>query len=279
MEQKIDLFTPAERQLASALLADYPFAGLESIQELSQRAHISAPSISRFVTKIGCGGFQEFQQRLVQELKEGRQSPIDLKRRDSSIDNAAPLASYLDRVDALNAELRQRVSPAQFERLCDMLSDPKRRIYLIGGRMSDSIADFFARHLRQIRKDVFHIPSDPETWPEYLLRMRPRDVLVLVDFRRYQANLKGLSTAVRARKAQTIVITDQWVTPAAKGATELVAVPVDSGTLWDSYTPAFAMIEALLVPLAERNWNATKSRIAAWDALRSEANSDLVEPS
>ena len=279
MEQKIDLFTPAERQLASALLADYPFAGLEPIQELSQRAHISAPSISRFVTKIGCGGFQEFQQRLVQELKEGRQSPIDLKRRDSSIDNAAPLASYLDRVDALNAELRQRVSPAQFERLCDMLSDPKRRIYLIGGRMSDSIADFFARHLRQIRKDVFHIPSDPETWPEYLLRMRPRDVLVLVDFRRYQANLKGLSTAVRARKAQTIVITDQWVTPAAKGATELVAVPVDSGTLWDSYTPAFAMIEALLVPLAERNWNATKSRIAAWDALRSEANSDLVEPS
>lgn len=279
MEQKIDLFTPAERQLASVLLADYPFAGLEPIQELSQRAHISAPSISRFVTKIGCGGFQEFQQRLVQELKEGRQSPIDLKRRDSSIDNAAPLASYLDRVDALNAELRQRVSPAQFERLCDMLSDPKRRIYLIGGRMSDSIADFFARHLRQIRKDVFHIPSDPETWPEYLLRMRPRDVLVLVDFRRYQANLKGLSTAVRARKAQTIVITDQWVTPAAKGATELVAVPVDSGTLWDSYTPAFAMIEALLVPLAERNWNATKSRIAAWDALRSEANSDLVEPS
>ncbi|MGB7261516.1 MAG: MurR/RpiR family transcriptional regulator [Albidovulum sp.] len=279
MEQKIDLFTPAERQLASVLLADYPFAGLEPIQELSQRAHISAPSISRFVTKIGCGGFQEFQQRLVQELKEGRQSPIDLKRRDSSIDNAAPLASYLDRVDALNAELRQRVSPAQFERLCDMLSDPKRRIYLIGGRMSDSIADFFARHLRQIRKDVFHIPSDPETWPEYLLRMRPRDVLVLVDFRRYQANLKGLSTAVRARKAQTIVITDQWVTPAAKGATELVAVPVDSGTLWDSYTPAFAMIEALLVPLAERNWNATKSRIAAWDALRSEANSDLAEPS
>ncbi|MGB3178607.1 MAG: MurR/RpiR family transcriptional regulator [Albidovulum sp.] len=279
MEQKIDLFTPAERQLASVLLADYPFAGLEPIQELSQRAHISAPSISRFVTKIGCGGFQEFQQRLVQELKEGRQSPIDLKRRDSSIDNAAPLASYLDRVDALNAELRQRVSPAQFERLCDMLSDPKRRIYLIGGRMSDSIADFFARHLRQIRKDVYHIPSDPETWPEYLLRMRPRDVLVLVDFRRYQANLKGLSTAVRARKAQTIVITDQWVTPAAKGATELVAVPVDSGTLWDSYTPAFAMIEALLVPLAERNWNATKSRIAAWDALRSEANSDLVEPS
>jgi DNA-binding MurR/RpiR family transcriptional regulator len=279
MEQKVDAFTAAERQLASVLLADYPFAGLKPIQELSQRAHISAPSISRFVTKLGFGGFHEFQQRLVQELEESRQSPIDLERRDSSIDRSAPLASYLERVGALNAELTERVSPAQFERLCDMLSDPKRRIYLIGGRMSDSIADFFARHLRQIRKDVFHIPSDPEAWPEYLLRMRPRDVLLLVDFRRYQTSLAGLSAAARARKAQTIVITDQWVSPAAKGANELVAVPIESGTLWDSYAPAFAMIEALLVPLAERNWNATKSRIAAWDALRSEPESELARQS
>jgi DNA-binding MurR/RpiR family transcriptional regulator len=277
MEQKVDTFTPAERQLASVLLADYPFAGLEPIQELSQRAHISAPSISRFVTKIGCGGFQEFQQRLVQELKEGRQSPIDLKGRDSGIDQSAPLASYLSRIDALNAELKERVSPAQFERLCDLLSDPKRRIYMIGGRMSDSIADFFARHLRQIRKDVFHIPSDPEAWPEYLLRLRPKDILLVIDFRRYQPSLEGLSAAARARKAQTIVITDQWVSPAAKGAAELVAVPIDSGTLWDSYAPALAMIEALLVPLAERNWDATKSRIAEWDALRSEPGSDLAE--
>ena len=276
IENLADKLTPTERRLTSVLLADYPFAGLVSIQELSQRAQISAPSVSRYVNKLGCAGFHEFQQRLVKELKQSHQSPIDL-RQDSAIDQTAPLASYLARVESLNAELVKRITPKQFERICAMLCDPKRRVYMIGGRMSDSIAEFFVRHLRQIRKDVFHIPSEQEIWPEYLLRIRPRDVVLIFDFRRYQTSLARLSEHVIARKGQTIVITDQWISPAAKNATELVSVPIVSGTLWDSYLPAFALVEALLVPLAERDWEATKSRIAQWDSLRDEPQLGLRE--
>jgi DNA-binding MurR/RpiR family transcriptional regulator len=105
-------------------------------------------------------------------------------------------------------------------------------------------------------------------WPEYVLRLRPRDIVLMIDFRRYQASLNRLSVAVRERKAQTVVITDQWISPCAKGAQELVTVPIDSGTLWDSYVPAFALLEALLVPLAERNWKGTCTRIASWDSVR-----------
>jgi DNA-binding MurR/RpiR family transcriptional regulator len=267
IEELADQLTPTERKLTSVLLADYPFAGLEPIQDLSQRAHISAPSISRFVNKLGCAGFQEFQQRLVQELKHGSKSPIDLKA-DSVIDHNAPLVSYMNRIEKLNAGLIECVTPAQFSRICDLLCDPKRRIFMIGGRMSDSIADFFVKHLRQIRKDVFHIPSSQEFWPEYLLRMRPKDVVLMIDFRRYQLNLATLAQRVQSRKAHTIFITDKWISPASKGAGELVSIPIESGTLWDSYLPAFALVEALLVPLAERDWDATKTRIAEWDNLR-----------
>lgn len=276
VEEMADRLTPAERQLAAVLLADYPFAGLKPIQELSRMAQISAPSISRFVNKLGCAGFQDFQQTLVRELQESRRSPIDLKD-DRSLGRDAPLAGYLERVQALNEDLLARVSPSQFNRVCDLLGDPKRRIYMIGGRMSDSIAGFFARHLRQVRKDVFHIPADPEQWPEYLLRLRARDIVLIIDFRRYQPNLARLAEKARGRRAQTIVITDRWISPCAKGATELLSAPIESGTLWDTYAPAFALIEALLVPLAERDWDATKSRIAAWDGLRDEPNASHGE--
>ena len=94
----------------------------------------------------------------------------------------------------------------------------------------------------------------PRSGRNNVLRLRPRDIAVIFDFRRYQASLERLAASVRARKSQTIVITDPWISPAAKGATELVAAPIDSGTLWDSYVPAFALVEALLVRLAERNW-------------------------
>jgi len=264
-----DGYTPAERQLIAVLLADYPFAGLEPIQELSKRAQISAPSISRFVSKLGCAGFQEFQQMLIKELKQGMHSPIDL-RQGGLPETSTPLASYLARIDVLNEKLVECVTPAQFQRVCDLLADPKRRIYLIGGRMSDSIAEFFARHLRQIRADVCHIPPDTEVWPEYLMRMRPRDILLVIDFRRYQTSLEFLAEKARARRVQTVVITDQWITPAAKSATELMSVPIASGTLWDSAVPAFELLEAVLVQLAERDWDATKARIAEWDDLRNQ---------
>jgi DNA-binding MurR/RpiR family transcriptional regulator len=276
MEDMIEQLTPAERQLKSVLMADYPFAGLEPIQKLSRKARISAPSISRFVNKLGFAGFQEFQQTLVRELKQGNRSPIDL-RENQTTEQEASLGGYLQRVQALNSELSERVSPAQFDRVCRLLGDPKRRIFMIGGRMSDSIAGFFVRHLSQIRKDVYHIPSDPEIWPDYILRLRQKDIVLIIDFRRYQANLERLSEQVCSVKAQTIVITDQWISPCAKGASELISVPVDSGTLWDSYLPAFALVEAMLIPLAEMDWEATKARIAQWDKMRDEPKDGIGE--
>lgn len=258
--------TPAERQLSSVILADYPFAGLEPIQNLSQKSGVSAPSISRFVTKLGYHGFQEFQQSLVRELRDATSSPIELRETQTGQDTA--LGGHMDRAAALLADLADRMPRAQFDRVVDFLIDPKRRIYMIGGRMSDAIARFFVGHMRQVRPDVAHIPADPEQWPEYLLRLRPRDIVVIFDFRRYQDSLARLSEQVRDHKAQTIVITDQWISPAGRGATELIPVPIVSGTLWDSYIAAFALVEALLVPLAERDWDTTRSRIESWDALR-----------
>ncbi|WP_263739491.1 MurR/RpiR family transcriptional regulator [Albidovulum litorale] len=270
MDASSGSLTPSERQLRSVILADYPFAALGPIQDLADRANVSAPSISRFVNKLGYRGFQDFQQSLLNELRDSQSSPIELHQtRTTSV--PAPLSDYVERAVALSRDLAQRMPTDQFDRICAMLGDPKRRVFMLGGRMSDAIAEFFLRHLRQIRADVFHVPPDPEAWPEYLLRMKPRDPVVLFDFRRYDAKLAEFAAVARSRKAQTIVITDPWISPAAKGATELVTVSIDSGTLWDSYVPAFALVEALLVPLAEKDWEATRTRIEAWDVLRGRA--------
>lgn len=275
LETLSDQFTPTERQLILVLLADYPFAGLEPIRVLADRAKVSTPTISRFVNKLGYGG-QGFQQKLLQVLKHGQRSPIDLQE-DAQSDASDPLKSHIKKVNALNCETGARISAVQFRRVCDLIGDTKRRVFLIGGRMSDCIAEFFARHLKQIRNDVYHMPSDSEAWSDYFLRMRPKDIVIVIDFRRYQHSLSTLVGHVHARRAQTIVITDQWISPAAKGATELLAVSIDSKTLWDSYVPAFPLVEALLVPLAERNWDATHAWIEGWDRLRQ--GNDIGDPS
>lgn len=48
IKNKSKSMTQLEHKLATALLADYPFACLISINELADRADVSPPSISRF---------------------------------------------------------------------------------------------------------------------------------------------------------------------------------------------------------------------------------------
>ncbi len=262
--------TATERRLSASLLMDYPFAGLLPIQELAENTKTSSPTVSRFVTKLGFSGFQEFQRQLIGELKEGQRSPVDLQQTSAPVQGAY-LAGFLARAEQIVNTSKTSVTEVQFEKVCGLLSDPKRSIYVIGGRMSDALALYTSRHLRQVRGKVFHLPADVEVWPEYLLRMRPRDILLVVDFRRYQASLAMLARrAHHDHNAQVVLMTDQWISPIAKDASEVMAVPIDSGTLWDSYTGALAVMEAIVTRVAETNWDQTKTRIEAWDATRFE---------
>lgn len=268
IEQMSDDLTSTERKLCTALLIDYPFAGLEPIQSLAKSTNTSSPTISRFVTKLGFRGYQDFQQQLIGELKLGQKSPVDLQEAGAPI-HGAFLENFLARATGLVSGATKAISEAQFNRVCTLLSDEKRSIYVIGGRMSDTLGLHLSRHLRQIRPKVFHVPSDPEVWPEYLLRMRARDVLFIVDFRRYQSSLLALAQkAVEARNAQVVLMTDAWLSPVSAHASEVLAVPIDSGTLWDSYAGALALLEALTTQIAEKNWNKTKQRIEEWDSVR-----------
>ncbi|WP_424830371.1 MurR/RpiR family transcriptional regulator [Ruegeria sp.] len=259
--------TPSERKLAAVILSDYPYAGLVSIQDLAEHTEVSAPSISRFVTKIGLSGYQEFQRGLISELKEGQRSPLELHEGNRAIEGAF-LGDFISRATQQMAVSSAAITEDQFARISDLLMDPKREIHILGGRVSDSIAFVLSFHLRQMRKGVYHLPANIEAWPEYLLRMKQGDLLFVVDFRRYQPNLLGLSRSAHDRGARIVLMTDKWLSPIAKYAAEVMPVPIESGTLWDTYTPALAVIEALATKIAEDNFEQTRARIKAWDAVR-----------
>lgn len=271
LRKMTEQLTASERKIAQAILADYPFSGLLPIQEMADRTGVSSASITRFVGKIGGGGYQDFQRQLIAELKEGNQSPLDLKIRQTPAE-AEFLVDYANRLSTILREMAETISQEQFEHICKLLADPGRNVFLLGGRVSNTLAAFLSIHLRQIRSQIYHISDNPEFWPEHILRMRKKDVVVLFDFRRYQPNLAGLAeTIARKRQATIILITDKWVSPIARHSAEIVALPIDAGTAWDTVAAANAFIEALIVKVSEVDWASTQERIRAWDEVRVDA--------
>lgn len=72
--------SPAERRVARTLLAAYPSAGLGTVAALAERAEVSAPTVLRLLSRLGFGGYPEFQRALRDELAERETSPLTAYR-------------------------------------------------------------------------------------------------------------------------------------------------------------------------------------------------------
>src|ERR1700746_331058 len=95
---RLDSLSPAERRLARVLLASYPIAGLESVARFAERAGVSPPTVTRFITKLGFRGYPEFQENLRHEVQARLSSPLaryrDEPKRDSAINDALEISTH-----------------------------------------------------------------------------------------------------------------------------------------------------------------------------------------
>lgn len=270
IRDKMDDLTVAERKVATALIADYPFAGLLTLAELAKQARASSPTILRLVTKLGFRGYGDFQRAVIGEIKEAYHSPLILHE---AADQRGFDDNFItDLSEASINAVRNTISATsgkQFDTVCNLIADKKRSIFLVGGRMSYTLAMFLFRHLRQIRTKVFLVPENEEEWPEYLLRMGRQDIVIAIDFRRYQPNMERFGwMAAQDRGAKVVLFTDKWLSPISKYSVHTLPVVVDVGTPWDTSVPLLLLIEAIINRVSEKDWDTTRKRIESWDQLR-----------
>lgn len=265
-------FTATERKAAHVLLATYPLAGLEPVAEFAARAGVSAPTILRFVARIGFPSYPDFQKRLRDELEAQLKTPL----MKASFDGASPGGERLvDRfraaVETNLAQTFAHVPPGEFDAVVELISDPKRRIYLIGGRFTDPLARYAASHLRIVRTGVIHLAGQIENLRDQVLDMRKNDVLVVLDMRRYQSDIVALARLAAGRGVRIVLITDQWLSPISRVAAHILSAHISVPSNWDSNVAPLALVEALLATVTERLWPSAKDRIAEIEKLRPES--------
>ncbi|MEO9459832.1 MAG: MurR/RpiR family transcriptional regulator [Lentilitoribacter sp.] len=255
-------FTRAERQLVDIILKNYPVSGLGSITSLADTAGVSTPTVGRLVQKLGFTGFPDFQANLRAELDEKISGPI--AKRERWVNNA-PEGHILNRfteavIENISHSLGD-INPQTFDDACTLLSDSNQKLFVVGGRITRTLADYFFLHMQVIRKGVTHISSSSNAWAHYLLDINEGDVVVIFDIRRYENSTLRLAEMAKERGAKVVLFTDQWGSPISVNADYCFNSQIVVPSAWDSNVTVMLLAEIFIAEVQERNWDTTKSRM------------------
>lgn len=259
---KLGELSPAERKVGRVMLAGYPAAGFETIATIAERAAVSAPTVLRFVGRLGFRGYPDFQAALRAELDERSASPLSLY--ESAVLNPAAEEgdegqTLLQRGSRLFATALTRslaeLPPHDVSRATQLLADPKRRIILSGGRFTHLLAQYLGLHLMQLREDVLFLPDRDVERTAALAGLTRRDVLVVFDYRRYEEDKAAMAQLLREQGGKVVLFTDTWLSPVTAHAEVVLPSHVTSPSPYDSLVPTMAVIEtvvaAVIVSLGE----------------------------
>ena len=245
--------SPAERRVGRTLLSDYPAAGLDTVASLAERAETSGPTVLRFLARLGFDGFGGLQDALRAELAERTASPLALlaghahrTEGPAEVDDAGVLARGRRLLPEATARTLETLPPDEVAEAIRLLADRRFRVAAEGGRFSRLIAEYLVLHLMQIRGGAHMLPSRAVERADVLLDVGRRDVLVLLDFRRYEPATQALAERCAEAGAKIILVTDRWLSPISSVADVVLPVRVDAIAVYDSLVPALALMEVLV---------------------------------
>lgn len=258
-------FTPQERRVARALLADYPRAGLGKTSDLAEAAGVSPPTVVRFARSIGFSGFAELQESLVGELSGqpspvSRLAPVPPRKHDDWL--ARDLPFFQEQIDRSLRAIPQ----AELDAAVALLADPSLRLTAIGGRYTQLIADYLTLHLQQVRPGVRPRSEHLVIGTSDVLDTGRKDVFVIYDLRRYQQTTVRRAELLAKAGARVICITDQFLSPAAAHAEVVLPTSVLSPGPFDSAAAAFVLTELLIDAVLTEIGEPARVRMQQWES-------------
>ncbi len=262
IQEQMDDLTRAERQLALSILENYPASGLGPLAALAKGAKVSVPTVARMVQKLGYKGYPDFQADLRDELGAIAKGPI---AKHETWAGAAPSEHILNRfteavIDNIRLTLRQ-IDPKAFDHACNLMADESRHLYIAGGRITHTLAEYLFMHLQVIRPNLTHVQSTSNTWPHYLLNAEAGDVFVIFDVRRYENNTLKLAELASKRGAKIVLFTDQWRSPVHRLSDICLTSQIIVPSAWDSATTTMLLLESMISAIQTLHWEKTKDRM------------------
>ncbi len=235
---------PAEQRVGKLVLLDpRAFANLP-VSELSDRAHVSKPTVVRFCRSMGYDGLSDFKLKLAGSVSEG--VPFIHRSVDSDDKVSDVMVKVIDNTVAAFLKYRNDASSFAYEKASEALAETykqRKRIEFYGVGNSGIVAQD-AQH-KFFRLGVTSIAySDGHMQVMSASTVGPGDCVVVISNSGRTRDLMDACDIARKNGATTIVITASGSPLASAGHLHLAA---DHPEGYDRYSPMVSRLLHLLM--------------------------------
>lgn len=249
IKASIPALPPAEQRVAKLLLLDPRAFATLPVGELSERAHVSKPTVVRFCRSVGYDGLADFKRKLAGSVNEG--VPFVHRAVDEDDKCSDILVKVID--NAVSALLKYRNDAAShaFERAIAALAEAGRngrRIEFYGVGNSGIVAQDAQHKFFRLGVHAAAV-SDGHVQVMSATMLEPGDCAVIISNSGRSRDLLDAAEIARKRGATTIFITASGspLAQMGQGGTHQILLAVDHPEDFDRYSPMVSRLLHLVV--------------------------------
>jgi DNA-binding MurR/RpiR family transcriptional regulator len=240
--------------------ADPSRVAFGTVASVAVAAGVSGPTVVRLAAKLGFDGFASLQAAVQDELARQLRPAAERIRADRATDVLG--RTLVTEVGNVTATL-ERADRKAFASAAAILADLDRAVWFLAGDATAGIATTLASNLDLLRPHVRQLGGPPPTVARDLARIDRRDVVLVLELRRYEAWVVDATRKARRRGAAVIAITDSLVAPITEGAKAAFVVDAAGSGPFDSHVATLALGGALVAEAATRLRASATARLDA----------------
>jgi len=250
--------SPQEQRAADFILDHMSDLAVYNASELARLSGVSKATVSRLFRRLG---FQDSAE-VREHARALRSLGAPLGGPGASAGTPSRLAAH---AEAEHDNLRRLLVTLEDGRLdaAARLVQSAQNVVIVGLRNSYPLALHLRQQLVQARGHVRLAPLPGQSLGEELAGLGPRDVVVLMGFRRRMSGFGDLVAAIRRREVPLVLIADSSARKYSDQATHWLECPVDSVSAFDSYATAMSLVNLLATGAMGAQVRESRTRIAA----------------
>ncbi|MCU1447825.1 MurR/RpiR family transcriptional regulator [Cryobacterium sp.] len=250
--------SPQEQRAADFILDHMSDLAVYNASELARLSGVSKATVSRLFRRLGFQNSAEVRDH----ARALRSLGAPLGGPGASAGTPSRLAAH---AEAEHDNLRRLLLTLEDGRLdaAARLVQSAQNVVIVGLRNSYPLALHLRQQLVQARDHVRLAPLPGQSLGEELAGLGPRDVVVLMGFRRRIAGFGEIVAAIRRREVPLVLIADSSARKYSDQATHWLECPVDSVSAFDSYATAMSLVNLLATGAMGAQVRESRTRIAA----------------